>query len=88
MKFSEFIALDVSRVPAQQLALVHATLEEEKTPETWIEMAELGYMIARNAGALKAIPDQALANACVAQVFQIMSVMGGRQVYVSNKPSR
>lgn len=84
MKFSEFIPLDVTRASAQQLELVRATFEQDGTPETWVEMAELGYMILRNTPALKSIADQDLANACVAQVYQMMRVMGGCAVYFSN----
>lgn len=80
MRFADFIPLDVSRVPAQQLALVRATLED-KSPPTWIEMAELSYMILRDADALKSIKDQDLADVCVAQIYQLMCVMGGGNVY-------
>lgn len=84
MKFSEFIPLDVSRVPPQQFDLVRATFGQEDTPELWVEMAELGYMILRNAPALKSIADQDLADACVAQVYQVIRAMGGCAVYFAN----
>lgn len=84
MKFSEFVPLAVCHASAQQLALVGATFSQEETPATWREMAELGYMILRDAPALKSISDQDLADACVAQVYQLMSVMGGQAVYFSN----
>ena len=84
MKFSEFVPLDVTRASAQQLALVRATFGQENTPETWVEMAELGYMALRNMPALKSIADQDLADVCVAQVYQRMSVMGGSAVYFPN----
>lgn len=84
MKFSEFVPLDVTRASAQQLALVRATFGQENTPETWVEMAELGYMILRNMPALKSIADQDLADVCVAQVYQRMCVMGGCGVYFAN----
>ena len=84
MKFSEFVPLDVTRASAQQLALVRATFGQENTPETWVEMAELGYMILRNMPALKSIADQDLADVCVAQVYQRMCVMGGCGIYLSN----
>lgn len=84
MKFSEFIPLALSRAPAQQLALVRATFEQENTPETWMEMAEFGYMALRNAPALKSIVDQDLANTCVAQVYQTVRAMGGKNFYLPN----
>lgn len=87
MKFSEFVPLAVCQASAQQLALVRATFSQEKTPETWIEMAELGYMILRDESALRFISDQDLADACVAQVYQMIHVMGGRHVYLPNRLS-
>lgn len=81
MKFSEFTPLDASCFPAQQLELVRATFKQEKNPPQWIEMAELGYMTLRSAPALEPIADQDLADACVAQVYQMMLVMGGRNIY-------
>lgn len=88
MTFSEFIPFDIRRVPAQQLALVRATFGQENTPETWVEMAEFCYIVLRNTPALKSISDQDLANACVAQIYQMMHVMGGRGVYFSNGRAR
>lgn len=83
MKFSEFTPPDTDRFSAQQLELVRATFKQEKNPPQWIEMAELGYMTLRNTSALESIADQDLADACVAQVYQMLLVMGGGNVYFS-----
>lgn len=81
MKISEFVPLDTRCFPASQFELVRATLKNEESLPQWIEIAELGYMTLRSAPALKSIADQDLADACVGQLYQIFSVMGGRNVY-------
>lgn len=81
MKFSEFTPLDAHNLSDQQLVLVRSGFSQEKTPAPWVEMAKLGYMILRDAPAFKSISDQDLVKACVAQVYQLMYVMGGRNVY-------
>lgn len=83
MKFSEFVPLDKRDVPAQQLALVRATFGQENTSETLMAMAEFGFMALRAAPAFQSIADQDLANACVAQAYQTVYVMGGRNIYLA-----
>lgn len=87
MKFSEFTPLDERNLSDQQVALVRSGFSQEKPPGTWVEIAKLGYMVLRNAAAFKSVSDQDLVNACVAQVYQMMHVMGGGNVYF-NKGER
>lgn len=81
MKFSEFTPLDDRAFSPEQLAVVHASFGPGKTPPQWIEMGSLSYMILRDAPAVKSIQDRDLADACAAQVYQLMHAMGGGNIY-------
>lgn len=81
MNFSEFIPVDIGHVSNEKLALVSNTFEK-KSPEVWVDIAELNFIILRDAAALKSISDQVLAKVAVAQVYQLASSMGGQTVYL------
>lgn len=83
MKYSEFEPGEMDSVSSIQLDMVAASFEQ-KTPPLWLEIAELNFISLRCNPALESMADQSLADMAVAQVYRLISSMGGQNVYFPN----
>lgn len=81
MQLQKFTPMDISQVPAHELALATASLEEN-SPKVWIELAEILWVGLRNAQALKDIPDVELSDVVAMQVKQMAFSIGGSGYYI------
>lgn len=81
MRFKDFSATELARLPLDALKPVHNTMDKG-APDAWLQLAELVYVALVNTHSLDACERQVLATGAVAATYQIAHALGGQAFYV------